>query len=255
MEKQKGSLESNKLFIIPKPIHNPRLRIFCFPYAGGSAKTYHDWAKYFTDDIEIVAVQPPGRTTRIDEAPYEDLQLLIDELMAHTEFITTIPYAFIGHSLGSRVAFELACKLQSCGYPVPVHLFASGCTAPHLRHNYPVTHDLPHDEFICVLREMNGTTDEALSNRELMDFLLPLLRADFKMAETYLIKRRLLKSPITVLSGDADPDIKPIELHAWSELSSEGVTVQYVQGGHFFIDENKEKVIEVVLASLSEEPE
>ncbi|WP_340609210.1 thioesterase II family protein [Xenorhabdus bharatensis] len=247
-------MERNKLFLIPKPIDSPRLRIFCFPYAGGSAKTYHDWAEYFTDDIEVVAIQPPGRTTRLDETPYEDLHSLIDELMVHAEFITAVPYAFIGHSLGCRVAFELACKLQSCGYPVPVHFFASGCTAPHLRYDYPITHDLPYDEFIHELREMNGVTDEVLSHRELMDFLLPLLRADFKMAETYQAQRCLLKSPITVLSGDADPDIKPIELYAWSELSSEGLIVQSVPGGHFFIDQNKEKVIEVVSALLVKEP-
>ncbi|CDM92286.1 Thioesterase (modular protein) [Xenorhabdus bovienii] len=252
MEKQEHSLERNKLFIIPEPANSPRLRIFCFPYAGGSAKTYLDWAEHFTDNIEIVAVQPPGRTTRLDEAPYEDLYSLVDELMAHAEFITKIPYAFIGHSLGCRVAFELACKLQSCGYPVPVHFFVSGCTAPHLRHNFPDTHDLPHDEFIRELRKMNGATDEVLLNSELMDFLLPVLKADFKMAETYQAKRCLLKSPITVLSGDSDPDIKPIELYAWSELSSESLTVQYIPGDHFFIDQNKEKVIEVMLALLSQ---
>ncbi|PHM37676.1 thioesterase II family protein [Xenorhabdus innexi] len=250
-----SNLERNKLFIIPKPVNSPRLRIFCFPYAGGSAKTYLDWAEHFTDDIEIVAVQPPGRTTRLDEAPYENLYLLINELMTYRAFITQVPYAFIGHSLGCRMAFELACKLQSGGYPAPVHFFASGCTAPHLRHHFPDTHDLPHDEFIHELRKMNGTTDEVLQHSELMDFLLPLLRADFKMAETYQAKPCLLKSPITALRGDSDPDIKPIELYAWSELSSEGLTVQSIPGGHFFIDQNKEKVIEVVSALLTKEPE
>ncbi|MBE8595111.1 thioesterase II family protein [Xenorhabdus sp. BG5] len=244
-------MENNKLFIIPKPISCPRLRLFCFPYAGGSARTYLDWAAYFNNDIEIVAVQPPGRATRMGETLYEDLPSLVDELIAHAAFITQIPYVFIGHSLGCRVAFELACQLQSRAYPVPVHFFASGCPAPHLKENYPYTHNLPQDEFIRELQKINGATDEILLNDELMDILLPVLRADFKMAETYQPERFVLKSPVTVLSGNSDPDVKPIELYAWSELSSEDLTIQYIQGDHFFIDQNKRRVIEVMLSALS----
>ncbi|WP_232369984.1 thioesterase II family protein [Xenorhabdus lircayensis] len=77
---------------------------------------------------------------------------------------------------------------------------------------------------------MNGTTDEVLLNNELMNMVLPVLRADFKMAETYQAERFILKSPITVLSGDSDPDIKPIELHVWSELSNEDLTIEYIPG-------------------------
>lgn len=244
-------MENNKLFIIPKPISSPRLRLFCFPYAGGSARTYLDWAAYFNDDIEIVAVQPPGRATRIGETLYEDLPSLVDELIAQAAFITQIPYVFIGHSLGCRVAFELACQLQSRAYPIPVHFFASGCPAPHLKDNNPYTHNLPRDQFIRELQKMNGATDEILLNDELMDILLPVLRADFKMAETYQPARFVLKSPVTVLSGDSDPDVKPIELYAWSELSSEDLTIQYIQGDHFFIDQNRGRVIEVMLSALS----
>ncbi|WP_323854007.1 alpha/beta fold hydrolase [Xenorhabdus koppenhoeferi] len=239
------------MLIIHKPISKPRLRLFCFPYAGGSVRTYHDWATYFHDDIEIVAVQPPGRTTRVGEPLYENLYSLVNELMAHVTFITQTPYIFIGHSLGCRVAFEFACQLQSRAYPAPAHFFASGCPAPHLKDNNPYTHHLPRNEFIRELQKMNGATDEVLLNDELMDILLPVLRADFKMAETYKPERFVLKSPITVLNGDADPDVKPIELYAWSELTSEGLTVQVVSGDHFFIDQNKEKVIEIVASVLS----
>ncbi|OTA19604.1 pyochelin biosynthetic protein PchC [Xenorhabdus beddingii] len=244
-------MENNRLFIRPKLSSSPKLRVFCFPYAGGSAKTYLDWAEHFSDDIEIVAVQPPGRATRIDEAPYENVHSLVDELMAYAAFITQTPYVFIGHSLGCRVAFELACQLQSLTYPAPVHFFASGCPAPHLRDTHPNTYDLPHEAFIHELQKMNGATDEVLLNNELMALMLPVLRADFKMAETYRAKRFILKSPITVLSGESDPDIKPIELYAWSELSSENLTIQSIPGDHFFIDQNKEKVIKI-MASLLE---
>ncbi|MDC9612661.1 alpha/beta fold hydrolase [Xenorhabdus khoisanae] len=244
-------MKNNKLFMISKSVSDPKLRVFCFPYAGGSAKTYLNWSEHFNDDIEIVAVQPPGRATRIDETPYENLYSLVDELMTHAEFITQLPYVFIGHSLGCRIAFELACKLQSRGYPVPEHFFAAGCPAPHLKDDRPNTYDLPDDEFIRELQKMNGATDEVLLNKELMELLLPVLRADFKMAETYQANRVLLKSPITVLWGESDPGVKPIELYAWSELSSENLTIQYISGDHFFIDQNKNGVIEAMASLLA----
>ncbi|CAM3237419.1 thioesterase [Xenorhabdus nematophila] len=243
-------MENNNLLIIQKRVSNPRLRLFCFPYAGGSAKTYYDWATYFHDDIEVVAVQPPGRTTRIDEPLHENLHSLVNELMSYVTFITQIPYVFIGHSLGCRVAFELARQLQSHAHPVPAHFFASGCPAPHLKNNIPHTHQLARNEFIRELQKMNGATDEVLLNSELMEILLPVLRADFKMAETYQLERFMLESPITVLSGDSDPDVKPIELYAWSELTNKDLTVHTISGDHFFIDQNKEAVIEVVSSVL-----
>ncbi|ATC96713.1 thioesterase II family protein [Pseudoalteromonas tunicata] len=240
------SSKSNKLFVIPKPRPYPKMRLFCFPFAGGGVSTYISWADSFPDDIELVIIQPPGRGSRLAEDPHDNMTSLIDELMRHADFITQQPYLLFGHSLGSRVAYELCYRLKQNEMPLPQYFIASGSRAPHVSKDKEMIHNLPKNEFIQALEKLNGTPKELLENRELMDLFMSLLRADFKIAETYLAQKCKMPFSILVLHGQDDIDIEEHQLSAWGELSDLGHHLVQLPGDHFFINQSRNEVIHQV---------
>lgn len=244
-------MHKNKIFIIPNPISHPKIRLFCFPFAGGGAYTFYPWVSKLNDSVELVLIEPPGRGSRISEPPHQTMKALVNEIMQHSEFITQIPYVFFGHSLGSRVAFELSCQLKNLGKSMPEYFIASGSRAPHLPNEKGITYNLPQQEFIQELKSLNGTPKDVLSNSDLMDLLIPILRADFKIAETYQAQEVKMPYPILVLHGKEDSGIKPHQLAAWGELSSMGYLLSQLPGDHFFINQFRSEVIAHVSDVLS----
>lgn len=236
----------NRWFCIPRPVRQPKLRLFCFPYAGGSATTYYPWAALLDPEVELVAIQPPGRSGRINETAYCDMQPLVDSLIENIVPLLNVPFIFFGHSLGSRVAYELATRLKARQLPTPTHFFASGSRAPHIAVEEKQLYKLPDEKFISELQRLNGTPEAVLQNQELMQLFLPLLRADFQIADTYVSDKVVLSCPITILAGTEDVDIKPVQLESWKELTSCAGEVHYVPGDHFFIEKNKQLVFKLL---------
>lgn len=241
----------DKLFFVVKPVTNPRVRVFCFPFAGGSVNTYFSWKEEFVDDVELVLVQPPGRGARILEKAHESMQDYISELLKHPDYMTDVPYILFGHSLGARVAFELASQLIDKNCPAPVSLVASGSRAPHTNNRNAPTFDLPEDEFVHEIIRLNGTPIEITQNEEMMSLVLPVLRADIKVAETYLAEKHAMPFPIVVFSGDSDPSINDEEVQAWQELSEFEVEMNMLPGDHFFINQHG-KVLTERIALLAQ---
>ncbi|KZN57855.1 thioesterase II family protein [Pseudoalteromonas luteoviolacea] len=241
---------TNKLFSIPKPNPNATLRLFCFPYAGGAPSIFMSWLNGLPAHIELVAVQLPGRGSRLMEPAHNTMSAILDELLSHQTFITQKPAVFFGHSLGSRVAYELAYQLQKTNQKTPLKLIASGSRAPHLPNSKPAFYHLPHDEFIEELKSLNGTPKEILENVELMELFLPLLRADFEVADLYQAHPHALPIPIDVLFGTDDVDVKPEQIDAWQNLSALPISKHSFNGNHFFInscsDEVKGKVFQLI---------
>ena len=248
-------------FVNPAPRHNADLRIICFPYAGGNSSTYTPWIKLLPENIELIAVQPPGRSSRMGEPAFTDMDQLIEELLRVIPNLLTKPYIFFGHSLGSRVSFELMTRLQQKGYPLPLHFIASGSKGPHLQAKYDITYHLPDDEFIAKLATLNGTPQEVLENKELMALFLPLLRADFQIAECYRYSSDItFDFPITVFGGQEDVRVSLEDLQSWQTFFSPQADIQVFPGGHFFIESHTEvvldklnNIIEQVLNKLSEQ--
>jgi len=177
------------------------------------------------------------------EKPHESMESLMGELMESARFICSKPYVFFGHSLGSRVAYELCCHLRWSGNNLPEHFIASGSRGPHVPGEKLKIYDLPQDQFVEELAKLNGTPKEILSNKELLALLSPALRADFKLADTVSTNRLIMPFPITVFNGQDDIDIKPVHLKAWGDLSTYESEVVNFPGGHFFINEHKDLVI------------
>lgn len=235
-----------ELFVVPKPVLKPKLRLFCFPYAGGAVHTYTDWVGKLGNSVEVVLVQPPGRGSRMMETAHDCMDDVIAELIQESSFITQVPYVLFGHSLGSRIAFELSCALHSRGERQPEYFIASGSRAPHLAVDEKKTYMLPESEFIQELEKLNGTPKEVLDNVELMQLLTPLLRADFKIAETYRATKMPMPYPILTLHGKDDTEITYDQLKAWGDLTHMNHSIEELSGDHFFINTHSQSVIQHV---------
>lgn len=221
---------------LPRAGGTPRLRLFCFPHAGGGASAYRGWRQGLPADVEVCAVQLPGREGRIGEAPYTRLTLLTQALAQILRPYLDLPFAFFGHSLGALVGFELARRLRRRFGLSPVHLFVSGLQAPHLARLKPPVHDLPHDAFLNELSYFNGTPEIFFQEPDLLALYVPLLRADLAMVETYTYNEDVpLDCPISGLGGDADGLAAPERLAGWAQHTRQGFSLQVFPGDHFYL--------------------
>ena len=238
------SLFQSNWFSLLFPNSKAKLRLFCLPYAGGNAVIFKSWAKNIMSDIEIVAIQPPGRSTRLQETPFKHMDMLIDDLMTVFPSVLDKPYVIFGHSLGSRIGFELLARLQHQELRLPEHFIASGSRGPHIPCLDEISYDLPDDQFVLKLKAMGGTPAELLDSNELMALLLPMIRADFQIAETHHFSGNiLLDIPVTVFGGKNDPRVSIQELHTWQQHFSLPADIALFDGGHFFIDTHRHDVI------------
>lgn len=225
------------------------LRIFCFPYAGGGASVFRPWADALPEGVELCAVQPPGRESRLREAPLARLGELVEAILEDTKPLRALPFCFLGHSVGALVAFETARALWARGEPLPLRLFVSGAGAPHLRDRESSTFDGTDEQLLAELRTFEGTPAAVLDDPEMMRLFLPILRADLRLREGYELGAGVpLPLPITAFGGRADPGVSPERLSAWGELSTAPFQVELFDGGHFFIKSSRD----AFLSSLSE---
>lgn len=236
-------LSASRWFIRPVPRPLAEVRLICLPYAGGSAAIYMPWASSLPDSVELVCAQPPGRSSRMGEAAHATMDAMVADFATAFAGLRDKPYVLFGHSLGSRVAYAFARQCAVLGVPGPVHLIASGSRAPHVQSTRTSIHDLPKDEFVAKLRELDGTPEEILENAELLDLLIPLLRADFRIADMYRAAVRPLECPLTVLAGVDDHEVAAVDVDAWAELTTAGCDVHWLPGGHFFINEHRAAVL------------
>jgi medium-chain acyl-[acyl-carrier-protein] hydrolase len=241
----------NKWIPYRRPNRYPRLRLFCFPYAGGSASVFRAWVNSFPQEIDICPIQYPGREKRIIESPFTSIEPLIDELANVLLPELDIPFAFFGHSLGALISFELARRLQRKGIS-PVQLFVSSYHAPGIAKRKAPMHLLPDTEFVERLREYNGTPDAVLQNSELMKVLLPTLRADFALHETYVYSSGVpLTCPISAFGGIKDLEVKSNDLKLWKEQTIDSFKLQMFQGDHFYIHNNDKGLINAIVKNVT----
>jgi medium-chain acyl-[acyl-carrier-protein] hydrolase len=218
-------------------------RMFCFPHAGGSSLSFYGWSQRFPHDIELCPVQLPGRGKRIAEQPSRELEYLITSIGDAMVPLLDKPFMFFGHSVGSLLAFEVARYLRTRYTLQPAHLFVSGRGAPSLGMRRTMMHDLPDDEFIRRLHDFNGTPAELLKNTETTQLYLPVLRADFEIAEKYQFKDgEPLACPITAFGGQGDLGVSHDDLKAWANHTTGEFSAHMFAGDHFFIWQSEDLV-------------
>jgi surfactin synthase thioesterase subunit len=225
-----------------------QLTLLCLPYSGASAMVYSRWRRKLPEWLKLQPVELPGRGMRFDEDLQTDMPALVQQLARELRGGLKAPYAIFGHSLGALLASELAHALRAMGCPPPVALFASGTAAPGLREEYDRDLARPKSdaELLEQLRGLQGTSDEALANEELMSLTLPILRADFLLCGSHQpTERPLLDCPVHVLGGTADRATTE-QLIGWSRETRGSFSVDMFAGGHFFIHEHEPKVLRLI---------
>lgn len=235
-----------------RPRQAPQVRLFCLPYSGGGASTYRTWPEGLPAFVEVCPVQLPGRENRLKESPYTDLKLLTADLAAALHPKLDMPFAFFGHSLGGRLAFELARAVRRRYGLTPVRLFASGASAPQIPFPREHVHQEPDEKILKRIRLLGGTPESVLQHAELMEMLLPLIRADFTLSETYVYEGDApLQCPISVFGGMEDPEVTREALEAWQTQTAGPCSVRVYPGGHFFLHDFRAEVLAAIAQELA----
>ncbi len=227
------------------------IKLFCFPYAGGNAAAFRTWHKSLPRNIRVHAVQLPGRANRAREPVPSSFAQLIEDLLSQLLDNFNCSYAFFGHSMGAIVAFELARTLRRYRLPLPVRLFLSGHRAPHVPSMREPLHAVSDEDLIAAVRRLGGTPAEVLENPELLQFVLPTLRADFRLCETYRYESESpLPTPVTIFGGTDDLETTCAGLNAWREHTTAPFRMHMLPGDHFFVHSAEAAVLERIGAEL-----
>ncbi len=243
---------NNPWVLIPKPLPDARLRLFCLPFAGGATTAYREWPEKIYPPVEVLLVELPGRGRRIREKLRTRMGGLIPELGEALLPYLDKPFAFFGHSMGALLAFELSHFLQERFRKQPVQLFLSGREAPHISDLQEPFHLLPNDQLIAKLRQLNGTPQEVLENIELMELMLPIIRADFELCETYqFFGKPPLTCPITVFGGYQDENVPVENLRQWEQHTQKNFRMHLLPGDHFFIYQSSDQFFYILNEELS----
>ena len=212
---------------------------------------FRQWPQRLPSDVEVCALQPPGREGRIMDNPLATMDAMVNAIAAAIRPLLTTSYAFFGHSMGAVVAYEVIRTLRASGAAWPTHLFVSASGAPHVpdpdRH-----HLLRDDELIAVLRKEKWIPEELLDNRDYMEMLLPVIRADATVCETYCHQRGTpLECPITAFIGTRDGKVDADDIRAWKSYTNKVFREVTVDGAHDLIRTATNDIAAVVAAALA----
>ncbi|OQP61084.1 hypothetical protein A3860_05030 [Niastella vici] len=227
-----------------------KIKLFCLPYAGGTAAYYDKWKPLLFPCIEMIPVELAGRGKRMHEPFSDDVSVMVEDVVARvsTEINDSAPYAFFGHSMGGLLAYLVACRLEETRGTTAAHLFISAKGAPHIqRPDRTPYHSLPREEFVSAIVKLGATPAEVFEYDELLDLFMPLLRCDFRIGETVLAEKdiRQLSSDITILTGSND-DILQEQVEGWKSYTRKKYNIHVFDGGHFFINEHVKSVTDLI---------
>lgn len=223
------------------------IKLFCIPYAGGSAMCYLKWRKYLIQDIELRPLELSGRGYRIGSKLYDSFEEAVSDLLKIIERqITDEYYVILGHSLGALLAYELGQALCKDNYPTPLHMFFLGQIPPQHQKKLK-RYFLPDKKFIEEIVKFGGTPPEIFEDEELYSYFMPPLRADFKIHDTYCYKpESKLNCDFSIITGNDDASVNKDNISGWKDLSAKCCKIYNVDGGHMFINENVAGVTDII---------
>ena len=221
----------------------PGLTLFCLPYSGASATCYSPWKARMPAWLKVRPLELPGRGLRMDEPLHTDMVQLAHLLAEEIAGELNHPYALFGHSLGGLLAFELAHALRDRGLPAPLALFTSATAGPSRRDVSEYAIAKTDEELITRLRQLGGTSESVIANEELLELVLPILRADFLLCGSFAYgQRQPLAVPIHVFGGKRDT-VKVDELLDWQDETSTGFSLDMFEGHHFYLIDEQARLL------------
>ena len=236
----------------PRASSAPDVRLFCFPFAGGGAAMYVQWARLLPASVELCAVQLPGRETRRDESPQTRFFPLIEALADALQPWLVPPFALFGHSMGALLAFELTRELRRRGRPLPGRLLLSGRQAPTVPDQGLPIQQLPDAEFVAQLTQRyGGIPDAILRDPDFLQLFLPTLRADFDVLASYIYRPEPpLPVPMSVYCGREDPRVQRESLMDWRWQTTGGFETRWFAGDHFYFQADREPLMQALCADV-----
>ncbi|MEV4441840.1 alpha/beta fold hydrolase [Streptomyces sp. NPDC049577] len=227
-----------------------RHRLVCFPHAGGGASAYRPWRDLLPPDVELLAVQYPGREERTAEPFAEDMAELTDRLAEGLAPLLDGPFTFFGHSLGAVVAYEVAHRWERAGYPVPDHLIVSSQYAPPSVTSGGV-HERDDDGLLEELARLGGVGPRELAAPGLRELIVPVVRADYRLLDSYdPSAAEPLDVPVTAFCGTGDPALGAEDVAEWADFTRAGFTLRLLDGGHFYLRDHPAEAVAAVTALL-----
>ncbi len=246
-----NNIERDNWFFCNKPKHHASMRLFCFPFSGGGASIFRSWSDAMGENIEVRAVQLPGRESRFMEQRETDLSLLVSNIVDALQDYLDKPFAVFGYSLGALLAFEVSRELRRRNLAMPAHVFVAALGAPQTPPVHPPIAGLDDENFLQQIEYYYQPQGEAWENLELREFLLPVLRDDIALSENYVYTdEEPISSPIDAFAGDLDLGAPPDLVQCWSDQTTDKMTYQSFPGSHFFIDTALSAIQQSVLKSL-----
>lgn len=224
-----------------------KIKLFCLPYAGGSSTIFSNWPKYLDKAIELVPIELAGRGERLLDPLYNDFEEMVEDIVAIVKSNADGEYAIFGHSLCGFAAYDVFRKLKASNSLLPKHLFFSGVCVPHLVSIKKKYHDMGEEEFKEVIQKFGGTPPEFFEYPELLELFLPVMMNDFKLLETRVktVDIEPLDQDITVFLGKEEA-LSPEQCDGWKRYSTKMVSIHYMEGGHFFLNHQQEKLIKII---------
>jgi medium-chain acyl-[acyl-carrier-protein] hydrolase len=248
-------MSDRRVFPFLSDRRDSRIRLFCLPHAGGSAALFRGWSSSVPTDVEVRPIELPGRGARYREPSFTSMEPLIASLVEALSPLRDKPFAFYGHSLGGIVAFELARTLVRDHQMCPAILFVTAARAAHLPNPNPELHALSDEDFLTALRRYNGIPQAVLECRELLDLMLPMVRADFTLFESYRFRPGPpLPCPIAAFGGVSDPWVRRERMLPWGQLTDGGFSLSMLPGDHFFPSQEEAMLLGTISSRLRDVP-
>jgi len=230
-----------------------KLKLFCLPHAGGSARVFMPWKRYISDFIELCPIELSGRGSRMNEPFYQTFEEGLNDvfqIIVKKLDDSPSPYALFGHSMGGMITYELSHRIQKIGFKNPMHIYFSGMKVPGAP--TPKKDDKVSDEWIEErIRRLGGIPEELMNNKDVLKLFMPVLRSDFHMLETRQPSNKYekLNTDITILNGASD-DLVTNDSEKWQTVTSKKLNVHTFEGGHFFINQHVELVVKIINQTL-----
>jgi surfactin synthase thioesterase subunit len=232
-----------------RPAPEAAVRLLCLPHAGGSASHYHPMARALAPAADVLAAQYPGRQDRYAEPPAGSIREMAERIVEAVGGDDR-PLAVFGHSMGAVVGHEVALRLEAAGR-APVRLFVSGRRAPSTARDGRELHKASDADLLRAVRRLDGTDGQVFEDEELVKLVLPALRGDYKALETHEPRPGdRLSCPVTVLTGDADPVTPVADARAWTAHTDGPTELCVFPGGHFYLNDRPQEVVDVVRRHL-----
>ncbi|MCW5978312.1 MAG: alpha/beta fold hydrolase [Bryobacteraceae bacterium] len=228
-----------------------RLRLFCFPYAGGGTSAFRSWPGILPLEIEVAPARLPGREARFGEPPFQEIEPLVEALLASARPHLEKPYALFGHSMGAMIALELARAVRREGLPGPRMVLAAAARAPQFRRGHIAAPEPPEEEFLAELRDLQWAPSALLEDEKLLRLVLPALRADSSLCRTYsYAPEPALDCPIAAYHGADDPRLPSQVIEPWREQTTAAFRMRALPGGHFFLHTAEREFLEMLSEDL-----